>query len=83
MISEVVALTVKQGESHLGIKNNVSKTLRRKGPGALRIQEPSQPRAKPAWLENKEGRRVICPEAHKGGHTDPAAPVGNVLDCSP
>lgn len=78
---------MKQGESNLGIKNNVSKTLRRKEPGALRIQEPSQPPTppKPVWLEDKEGRRVICPEARKGRCTDHADPVGDVLelDCSP
>lgn len=43
LVWEVVALAVKQGESDLGMKNNVSKTLRRKGPGALRIQDPPSP----------------------------------------
>lgn len=69
MASEVVALA----GCNLGMKNSVSKTLGRKGPGAFRIQEPAQPPAKPVWTENKEGRRAICPEAHKAGRTDHAA----------
>ena len=53
-----------------------SKTPRRKRLGAFGIQEPSQPRPKPVWVEDKKRKRVVCPEACK-------VPVGYVLDCSP
>lgn len=56
---------MKQGESNLSIKNNVSNTpppARRKGPGAVRILAGAL-LAEPVWIEDKEGRRMICPEA--------------------
>lgn len=56
---------MKQGESNLGVMNKVFKKTEEE-----RIWGVQNTGTKPSWMEGKERRRMVCPEAAKVGWPD-------------